>query len=305
VLAVIGNVGTPTAIAAVPIADEQKTLFFAPFTGAGFLRRNPPDRYVINFRASYEEETAAMIDALIDKADLKPEEIAFFTQRDAYGDAGFSAGLAALKRHGLKSEQGIVNVRYERNTVAVENAVADLLEAEPAPRAVVMVGTYLPCAKLIKLSREANLNVLFLGVSFVGSQGLAEALDGADAPVIITQVVPPPSDDSIPMVREYEADLRANDPTASGGFAEFEGYIVSRILTLALSTIKGSPTRETVIDALEHLGQFDIGLGESLNLNLNEHQASHRIWPTVLRNGKFVPFQWSQITTFFGKEGQR
>jgi branched-chain amino acid transport system substrate-binding protein len=304
VLAVIGNVGTPTAIAAVPIADEQKTLFFAPFTGAGFLRRNPPDRYVINFRASYAEETAAMIDALIDKADLKPEEIAFFTQRDAYGDAGFSAGLAALKRHGLKSEQGIVNVRYERNTVAVENAVADLLAAEPAPRAVVMVGTYLPCAKLIKLSREASLHVLFLGVSFVGSQGLAEALDGADAPVIITQVVPPPSDDSIPMVREYEADLRAH-PTASGGFAEFEGYIASRILTLALSTIKGSPTRETVIDALEHLGQFDIGLGESLNLNLNEHQASHRIWPTVLRNGKFVPFQWSQITTFFGKEGQR
>ena len=65
VLAVIGNVGTPTAIAAVPIANEQKTLLFAPFTGAGVLRKNPPDRYVINYRASYAEETAAMIDALI------------------------------------------------------------------------------------------------------------------------------------------------------------------------------------------------------------------------------------------------
>ena len=54
VLAVIGNVGTPTAIAALPIAIEQKTLFFAPFTGAGLLRKTPPDRYVFNYRASYD-----------------------------------------------------------------------------------------------------------------------------------------------------------------------------------------------------------------------------------------------------------
>ena len=81
VLAVIGNVGTPTAIAAIPIANEQKTLFFAPFTGAGVLRQTPPDRYVINYRASYAEETAAMIDALIDQAGLALNDIAFFTQR--------------------------------------------------------------------------------------------------------------------------------------------------------------------------------------------------------------------------------
>jgi branched-chain amino acid transport system substrate-binding protein len=64
VLAVIDNVGTPTAIASIPIVNEKKTLFFAPFSGAGILRNNPPDRYVINFRANYAEETAPMIDAL-------------------------------------------------------------------------------------------------------------------------------------------------------------------------------------------------------------------------------------------------
>jgi ABC-type branched-subunit amino acid transport system substrate-binding protein len=78
VLAVIGDVGTPTAIAAVPIAIELKTLFFAPFTGAGLLRKSPPDRYVINYRASYAEEIGAMVDALIDGEGLKPQDIAFF-----------------------------------------------------------------------------------------------------------------------------------------------------------------------------------------------------------------------------------
>ena len=46
-------------------------------------------------------------------------EIALFTQRDAYGDAGYAGSVAALKRHGLKDEKQVLHVRYERNTLAV------------------------------------------------------------------------------------------------------------------------------------------------------------------------------------------
>ena len=45
-----------------------------------------------------------MIDALIGIGGLKPEEVAFFTERDSYGDAGFNLGLTALERHGLRIE---------------------------------------------------------------------------------------------------------------------------------------------------------------------------------------------------------
>ena len=41
VLALIGNVGSPTAIVAVPLANEQKTLLFAPFGGGPILRNDP------------------------------------------------------------------------------------------------------------------------------------------------------------------------------------------------------------------------------------------------------------------------
>jgi hypothetical protein len=102
VLAVIGGVGTPTAIAAIPISDQQHTLYFAGIGGAGALRRNPPDHYVFNYRASYTEQVNAMIDALVDGAGLQAEDIAFFTQRDSFGDGGYDAGIAALKRHGLR-----------------------------------------------------------------------------------------------------------------------------------------------------------------------------------------------------------
>ena len=133
-------------------------MLFAPFTGAGVLRKTPPDRYVINYRASYAEETAAMIDALIKIGHLKPKEIGFFTQRDGYGDAGFVGGIAALKRHGLKDENVVVHARYERNTLAIENALANILFASPPPRAVIMVGAYAPCAKFITLAKESGMD---------------------------------------------------------------------------------------------------------------------------------------------------
>lgn len=295
VLAVIGNVGTPTAIAAIPIANERKTLFFAPFTGAGVLRKAPPDRYVINYRASYAQETAAMIDALIGRAGLNPSEIAFLTQRDGYGDAGFVGGIAALKRHGLKEEMSVIHVRYERNTLAVEDALASILFADALPRAIVMVGAYAPCAKFIKLAKEAGLDALFLNVSFVGSASLARELGKGVDKVIVTQVVPHPTQSHLPLVREYNTDLKAFERSASPTFGSLEGYIAARILLKALAGVKGPVNRETVVDALEGLGKFQLGLGKPLFLRPQEHQASHRIWPTILSKGTFVPFRWSSI----------
>ncbi len=295
VLAIIGNVGTSTAIVAVPLANEQKTLLFAAFSGGPILRNDPPDRYVINFRADYAEEISAMLDALIDIAGLKPEEIAFFTQRDGFGNAGFKSGMIILQRHGLRDPRAVLHVGYERNTLAVEGAVAKLLFAEKPPRAVVMIGAYAPCAKFIRLCRDSDLSPLFMNVSFVGGDSLAKRLGKTDARIIVTQVVPNPLDDTVPIVRQYQADLKAMDSSAQAGFGDLEGYIAARILTLALEKMKGPPTREAVVDALEGLGQFDIGLGEPLHLSQAEHQASHRVWSTQLKGGCFVPFQWSDL----------
>jgi branched-chain amino acid transport system substrate-binding protein len=305
VLAIIGNVGTPNAIVAVPLANEQKTLLFAPFSGGPILRNDPPDRYVINFRASYAEEIAAIVDALIDMAGLKPTEIAFFTQRDSYGDAGFTLGLAALHPHGLTEPRAILHTGYERNTLAVEGAVADLMMAKTRPRAVVLIGAYAPCAKFIRLCRDSDLNPLFTSVSFVGSRWLATVLGNTDAQIIVTQVVPDPSDDSLPISVEYRADLKEMNSSASASFGDFEGYIAARILTLGLEKIQGPPTREAIVDALESLGRFDIGLGEPMHLSPTDHQASHRVWPTVLKEGRFLPFQWSDIKALVqGQEPQ-
>jgi ABC-type branched-subunit amino acid transport system substrate-binding protein len=102
VFALIGNVGTPTAMVSLPYALEHKMLFFGAFTGANLLRRDPPDRYVFNYRASYAEETDAVVRYLMNVRRVPPEQIAVFAQQDAYGDAGFAGvgkAIRAMRRH--------------------------------------------------------------------------------------------------------------------------------------------------------------------------------------------------------------
>jgi branched-chain amino acid transport system substrate-binding protein len=296
VLAIIGNVGTPTAIAAVPIANRSHVPFYGAFTGAGILRRIPPDRYVINYRASYAEETAAMVQALVTYGQLKPDEIAFFTQRDAYGDSGFVGGIAALKRNGLKDETQITHARYERNTLAVENGLADILLANPEPKAVIIVGTYAPAAKFIRLARSYDLHSLFLNVSFVGAAPLAQALGNEENGVIITQVVPH-LESKLPIVQNFHKALHRLNPALTSTYGALEGYIATHIFLQALKNVKGDITRESITEALEAMGEFDLGFAAPLKLTPKEHQASHQIWPTIIRQGEVLPFDWKQLGT--------
>src|SRR5262249_9680523 len=153
VFGVVGNVGTPTAVVALPYALERKMLFFGAFTGAGLLRSDPPDRYVFNYRASYAEETAATVHYLVKVRRLKPEQIAVFAQQDAYGDSGFTGVAKAIRALG-GDDNAILRLHYQRNTVDVDEAVEQLKKNRIPIRAVIMVPTYRAAAKFIEKTRD-------------------------------------------------------------------------------------------------------------------------------------------------------
>jgi len=235
-----------------------------------------------------------MVAGLTDKLGIAPAEIVFFTQRDAYGDSGFVGGMNALRARGLKDESAIHHLRYERNTAAVDKAVAELLLIDPPPRAVIMVGAYRPSAAFVKLARHYGVTARFLSVSFVGPMSLLRQLGDDGEGVIITQVVPGVESDA-PIVADYQRAFSAAHPGRASGYVSLEGYVATRILCRALATIEGTIDREAVVRSLEGLGAFDIGLGEPLRLSHDEHQACHRVWPTIIRGGKIVPLDWAEL----------
>ncbi|MBF0263449.1 MAG: ABC transporter substrate-binding protein, partial [Magnetococcales bacterium] len=252
---------------------------------------------IFNYRASYAEETAAMIDGLLGLG-IKPREIAFFTQNDGYGDSGHAGAVAALKKHGFNDTDTLAHGRYTRNTTHIEGALASILDAETEPRAIIMVGAYPACAAFIREARKDLPNTLFINVSFVGSAALAKALGKDGEGVIVTQVTPSLSD-PLPGVQAYHKALKQHDPKATPDFLSLEGYLAARLLVAGIERAKpaGNPRedREALVKALESLSEFDLGIGIPVRFDPKDHQASHKVWPTRLVHGEFQPFTWSQL----------
>ena len=171
----IGNVGTPTAAVALPFALDHRALFFGAFTGAGLLRRDPPDRYVFNYRASYAEETNAVVNYLVKVRRIQPKEIVVFAQQDSYGDSGY-AGVQKAVRSLPGDNPDIVRLNYKRNTVDVQDAVNALRAFRGQIKAVVMVASYRAAAKFIEKTRDLYPSMIYTNVSFVGSTALADEL---------------------------------------------------------------------------------------------------------------------------------
>ena len=286
----IGNVGTPTAEVAVPFTLEKRMLFFGPFTGAGLLRRDPPDRYVFNFRASYAEETAATVKYLVDVRRILPDEIAVFAQQDGYGDAGFN-GVAKMLRKYNRNPDRALRVGYKRNTSDVAEAVDTLLKSRHPVRAVVMVATYKAAAKFIEKVKAERPDIVFSNVSFVGSQALADELmtyggKVADG-VIVTQVVPLPHSKSTAVLK-YQELLPKHSLGEKPDFVSLEGYLAASLLIEGLKRAGPEFTTESLVDALEGMRGVDLGVGAMMAFGMSEHQASHKVWGTILdANGNF------------------
>ena len=288
----VGNVGTPTAVVALPYALEHHALFFGAFTGADLLRRDPPDRYVFNYRASYAEETDAVVRYLVKTRHLRPDQIAVFAQHDAFGDAGFT-GVAKAMRALRGDDSAILRLDYERNTVDVDNAIAALRAHKIPIKAVVMVAAYRAAAKFIEKTRDLYPSMIYTNVSFVGSTALASELmllgpryaNG----VIVTQVVPA-VDGYSSAILKYRNALAKYFPGEAPDYVSLEGYVDGSLLLEGLKRAGPKPDTESLVDGLEALRNFDIGLGTPVSFSQSDHQGSHKIWGTQLDDhGHYQP----------------
>ena len=280
VFALIGEVGTPTSRSATPVAADAGVPFIAPFTGAEFLR----DDYwknIINLRASYYQETEEMVSRLTQ--DLGITRIGVLYQDDSYGRAGYRGVRNALDRRDMEPVSiGL----YPRNTTAVKTALLDLNRGEP--EAVIMIGAYEPVAAMVELARYTGVDPVFLTVSFVGSNALSNELGSEGAGVYVTQVVPFPTDASIPIVSSYLNALEAFDRFANPGFVSFEGYLAGRLAIAGLERCGPDIDRSCFLSILDSSDEFAID-GFKLRFG-DDNQGSDEVFLTVIGNdGEYRP----------------
>ena len=282
VFALVGAVGTPTSTAAQPIATEAGVPYIAPFTGAEFLRNAQLRPNVLNMRASYYQETEEIVARLT--ADLGVRRIGILYQNDSYGRAGLEGLRRAVARHDLPL---MTEADYPRNTEAVKIALLDLRRSRP--EAIVIIGAYKPAAALIRWARRLNFNPYFINISFVGSSALARELGPDGAGVYVTQVVPFPTDASLPIVAHYQRALAAVATENEPGFVSLEGYLAGRLVAAGLRLAGPQPTREGFLKALRKAGTIDLN-GFLLRYGPVDNQGSDQIYLTIIDSqGRFRP----------------
>lgn len=264
VLALFAYVGTPTSLAALPLALKAKVPFVAPFTGAMGLR-NPQHPQVFHVRASYNDETALIVKQL-NHVGLR--KVAVLYQNDAYGKAGLDGVTAALAKLDSKP---VAIASVERNTVDVAAAVATLNAA--MPDAVVQISAYKTCAAYIRAARKAGYGGQFFNVSFVGTKALSDELGKDGAGVVVSQVVPSPFVQSNLLVREYTEAVLKSGGTVQANYSSLEGYLAARVMVEGLRRGGAKGSREGLIAGLESIGSQSFG-GFNISFSKSDHVAS-------------------------------
>ncbi|WP_461211076.1 ABC transporter substrate-binding protein [Desulfocurvus sp. DL9XJH121] len=277
-------VGTPTTVKIIPLVEEAGIPLVGMFTGANALRE-PFHRHIVNVRASYYQETAEAVRRFVE--DLGCKRIAVFYQYDAYGFDGLKGAELALKKYGLAP---VARGSYTRGTVEVEEGLARVMASKAD--AVVMIGTYEPCAEFITRAHDRGFRPLFHNVSFVGAEELARLLGESGENVFVTQVVPPPeSPESMTLLwgaGEYIELLGRYYPDEKPNSVGLEGYINAKVLVEGLRRAGRNLTREGFIDALESIRDYSLGIANTLSFSPTDHQGFDRVYFTRFRDGKFV-----------------
>lgn len=273
IFALLGSVGTAASAATQPIATQAGVPFIGAQSGARFLRDGALGN-VVNIRAPYDAETEEWVRYLVDQRKMK--RIAILYQDDTFGRAGLDGVVEALAGRDMEL---VAKATYPRNTTAVKVALLDIRKSNPD--AVVMVGTYKPVAEFIRLADSIGLETTYVAISSVGSAALAAELGDLAKGVLISQVVPLPWDTSIPLVRDYQAAIRAVEKDAEPDFVSLEGYMVGRLVTTALRNAGPVVNRRRFLDSILSAGPFDLG-GVKLTFGDSDNQGSDTVFLTFI-----------------------
>ena len=298
----IGNVGTPTAKVTLPILANNNIPAVGFFTGAGLLRPGKGD--IINYRASYVQETAHVINAALNSG-IDVNEICAYVQNDAYGMAGITGIKRALsrkprtkkiitllnqiismtgenpKRNGI----GPVGV-YQRNTFSARDGYLSLKQWEKTTntscRLVLTVGAYTSVAGFIGYANMKKEDWVYSAVSFTGATNLKNILAtyGVHNKVIVTEVVPT-LNSKLKIVESARQALGKEFD-----YVSLEGYLVGKMMLAILDKIPGKKiTREAFVSAAKNT-RFNIG-GIIFDFT-TDNQASDLVTPTYLKDGKYL-----------------
>jgi len=277
--AIFNCLGTPMVEAMLPSVIESGLPFFAPLTGAQ-LARPKGVRSVFNIRASYTDETENLIRHL---ATIGIKRVAVVHQNNAFGK-----DVASAAKHFITQRKLV-----ETATATVENDATDAGAAAAKiaasnPEAVLLGLAGKPTVEFAKAIRQLRKGLPMYALSVMGATATLKAMGDDATGMTVSQVVPLPSNNTVPLVREFQQVWKASGATAEPSHMALEGYVNAKVFAEILRRAGRSPTRSAFIEAAWSLKHYDLG-GFEVSFNEGAPNASHFVELTMVgRDGRLI-----------------
>jgi branched-chain amino acid transport system substrate-binding protein len=249
VMAIFGGIEGGPCTRTLKVATELKTPFIACMAGSPEMRE-PFDAHVFTVRAPHLAEYERII-----------------TMAASYGYTKFGF-LQSDSDTGRKHLANVNRLLAERKLPAAKAFVlasgvkADALTKDLLSSDVQVMfnhGSYDMYADIILQTRKvAPAKVNFFAVNS-GIAQMARKLGDGGKGVTFTSVVPFPTSGREAIAREFRQLFASKYPKDTPSLSAMEGYISAKVLTEGLKRAGKTPSRESLLKAMDNLGTVNLG----------------------------------------------
>ncbi len=240
-----------TAMLQAKLLDNSDTLIMNAIPGAESLR-NPGHPRLFHIHAGDRQQ----IEKIVSHArTLGMTRLAVLHQEIPVGTSGLAMAKAEAERvKGLE----LVAVQSTQDPAALAAASAAIAQGNPQGVLVLAAPPFM--AGGVAALRKAGVSQWIFVLSYVPAQLIVKLAGPQGARGVgIAQTYPNPNGKSLPMMREFQAAMKAAHPTiAEYTPFQLEGYLSARIVADAMRRARDR-TPEAVIAALRGMGEIDLG----------------------------------------------
>lgn len=270
--AIFNCFGTPMVEAMLPQVIASGIPFFAPFTGALSVRPKNA-RNVFNIRASYADETEQLVQHL---ATIGIKRVAVVYQNNSFGKDVANAAKRSIAKHNLTET---TSATIENNAIDAASSAAKIAASHPEAVLLGLAGK--PTVEFARSIRMTSKTLPLYALSVMGATATLKTMGANAKGMTISQVVPMPTNNVVPLVRDFLAAWKASGTSLEPSHLALEGYVNARVFAEILRRAGRNPTRNSFIDSAWNLKHYDLG-GFEVNFSEGSPSASRYVDLTMV-----------------------
>lgn len=297
VFALLGHDTQLAEQAILETVRQSKIPLIAASSGSDSLRNDPPDRYVLNFKPSYSQESEALIHYFTNTLGFQADEIAVIYQLDNIGLDGLNGVNQALSSSSKREE--ITYLEHKDERYIIDSNLYSLIYPKKPLKALLFLCHPKAAADYIYAMKKSAGKQAVVAATSQMTSSLSLRLNamesGMSTNLLFSQVVPMFNSYAEGVV-EYRQNLQKYFPNEKPTSISLEGYLIAKMTIQALRKEGRYFTRESLVDQFKKMNEFDLGVGKIFGFSEENHQANHKVWGSrVNADGKLVAHDFKKM----------